>query len=50
MSAETVRKNTVVTISFKLLDPSTGEVIDDEKNGISYLHGGYGEITWGIQV
>ncbi len=44
MSAETVRKNTVVTISFKLLDPSTGEVIDDEKNGISYLHGGYGEI------
>jgi FKBP-type peptidyl-prolyl cis-trans isomerase SlyD len=44
MSAQTVRKNTVVTIRFKLFDPATGELIDDENNGISYLHGGYDEI------
>lgn len=44
MSEQTVGKNSVVTIKFKLFDPASGELIDDEKDGISYLHGGYDEI------
>jgi FKBP-type peptidyl-prolyl cis-trans isomerase SlyD len=44
MSEQKVGKNSVVTVRFKLLDPASGELIDDEKDGISYLHGGYDEI------
>lgn len=49
MSNQTVQKNTVVTLRFTLED-TAGQVIDDESEGLSYLHGGYGEIFPLVEV
>jgi FKBP-type peptidyl-prolyl cis-trans isomerase SlyD len=43
MSITTAQKNTAVKIRFTLHDPD-GQLIDEEADGITYLHGGYDEI------
>ena len=49
MSNQTVQKNSVVTLRFTLED-TAGQVIDDESEGLAYLHGGYGEIFPLVEV
>lgn len=36
-----IAKDSVVTLSYELVDGSTGEVIEKSADPISYLHGGY---------
>lgn len=38
-----IAKNTVVTLDYRVTDPS-GEVVDDGKEALAYLHGGYNDI------
>ena len=38
-----VHRNTVVTLDYSVTD-SDGQVVDDGRNPIRYLHGGYGDI------
>ena len=38
-----IHRNTVVTLDYSVTD-SDGQVVDDGRNPICYLHGGYGDI------
>ena len=38
-----VHRNTVVTLDYSVTD-SDGQVVDDGRNPIRYLHGGFGDI------
>lgn len=38
-----IHRNTVVTLDYSVTD-SDGQVVDDGRNPIRYLHGGYGDI------
>ena len=43
-----VHRNTVVTLDYSVTD-SEGQVVDDGRNPIRYLHGGYGGIFQPIE-
>lgn len=45
-----ISKDTAVTLRYRISDPATGQLVEDGKEPMAYLHGGYGNTLEKIEA